>query len=103
MEIYELTLKQYQKQELENFKNSKYWNSVLKMTKERKENFIKSKLEDYKRKWYDVIIEYGRENRLLNKVIYSFDKEYGRDHLLHCFRGERKGLIGWINSDAIGF
>ena len=103
MKIYELTLKQYQKQELENLKHSKYWSGVLKMTKERKEAFIHSKLEEYKKKWYNAVIEHGRENRLSNKVIYSFDREYGRDHLLHCFRGARKGLIGWINSDAIGF
>jgi len=103
MDIYELTLKQYQKQELENLKHSKYWSGVLKMTKERKEVFINSKLQGYKNKWYEAIIERGKEYRLLNKVIYSFDREYGRDHLLHCFRGARKGLIGWINSDAIGF
>ena len=104
MEIYELTLKQYQKQKLENLKHSKYWSGVQKMPKGRKINFIDfSKVKDYKNKWYEAVIEYGKQNRLLNKVIYSFDREYGRDHLLHCFRGAREGLVGWINSDAVGF
>ena len=30
MEVFELTLKQYQKQELKNLKHSKYWPGVLK-------------------------------------------------------------------------
>ena len=103
MEIYQLTLKQYQKQELAKFKQTKYWEGVLKMPKDRKKNFLNSKLEKYKKEWYDAIIAYGTNNRLDNKIIYSFDHEYGRQHLLHCFRGNRIGLNGWISSDAIKF
>lgn len=103
MKIYEQTLKQYQQQEIDEYKKSKYWSNALKLKKELRDNVLNTKLEKYKNEWYEAIIEHGRNNILDNKIIYSFDREYGRDHLLHCFRGDRQGLIGWINSDAIGF
>lgn len=103
MQIYEMTLKQYQEQELRKYKNSPYWKKALKVKKELRDNIINSKLEKYKNEWYEAVIEYGTYNKLDNKVIYAFDREYGREHLLHCFRGNRKGLENWINSDAIGF
>lgn len=101
MEAYKLTLKQYQKQELKKFKETKYWSAALKLSKDMRNNLIYAKLEKYKNEWYESIIEYGKKNSLTNKVIYSFDKEFGRNHLLHCFRGDRKGLNEWINADAI--
>lgn len=103
MNDYELTLKQYQDKKLKEFKTTKYWENALKLKKEMRDNFLKSKMSTWEKEWYELIIEYGTHNKLLNKVIYSFDREYGRQHLLHCFRGDRKGLDGWINSDAINF
>lgn len=103
MKNYELTLKQYQNIKLKEHKKSIYWNKTLKLNKEIRDNMIKSKLEKFKNEWYELIIERGKNNRLKNKVIYSFDREYGRDHLLHVFRGTHKALEGWTNTDAIGF
>ena len=103
MEIYEMTLKQYQDQELTKYKNTQYWDNALKLKKEIRDKMVNSKLEKYKTDWYNAVIEYGTKNPLSNKVIYSFDREYGRKHLLFCFRANRQGLINWINSDAIGF
>lgn len=103
MNDYELTLKQYQDKKLKEFKTTKYWENSLKLKKEMRDNLLKSKMAKWKNEWYDLIIEYGKDNKLSNKVIYSFDREYGREHLMHCFRGGRKGLEGWINSDAIGY
>ena len=100
---YEMTLKQYQALKLEEYKQSNYWKKALNLKKELRDNMLNSKLEKFKSEWYESVLEYGRENRLTNKVIYSFDREYGRQHLSYCFRGDRKGIEGWIPSDAIGF
>lgn len=101
MEYYEMTLRQYQNYKLSEFKKTKYWDKVLKLKKENRDNMIDSKLKKWKNEWYECVIEYGKLNKISNKVIYSFDKEYGREHMMHCFRGNRKGLDGWINTDAI--
>lgn len=101
--IYEMTLKQYQNEKMKEFKKSYYWKKYLKVKKEIRDSIVKSKMEQFKREWHNAIIEYGKNNKLDNKVIYSFDNEYGREYLLHVFRGTNKALKGWINSDAIGF
>ena len=102
-EIYELTLKQYQNEKMKEFKKSYYWKKYLKVKKEIRDNAIKDKMQQFKLEWHDAIIEYGTNNILDNKVIYSFDNEYGREYLLHVFRGTHKALEGWVNSDAIKF
>ncbi len=102
MEAYKLTLKQYQKQEFNKFKQTKFYTMWMKQTKERRNNFFKSQLEKYKNEWYELVVEYGRYNTLENKIIYSFDREYGRKNLLYAFRANSQALINWINSDAIG-
>ena len=101
MEIYNMTLRQYQESKLKEYKQTRYWQNALKLKTELRHNMLESKMETWKTEWYNSVIEHGKENRLDNKVIYSFDKAYGRDHLMHCFRGNREGLTGWINSDAI--
>lgn len=103
MENYQLTLKQYQDIKISEYKNTNYWTKALKMNKEIRDGLLKTKMDKHKMEWHDLILEYGKNNILDNKVIYSFDREYGRVHLLHSFRGGRKGLEGWINTDAISF
>ena len=96
-----LTLKQYQNERLEEYKQTYYWNKTKKLKKELKENIMESKMDKWKNDWYKKVVEHGKNNRLDNKIIYSFDKEYSRQFLLYTFRRNDNALKDWIPSDSI--
>ena len=101
MNIEKLTCKQYIDLKMNEYKQTYYYKKVLELRKNNKnelaENIINSKIEKYKNEWYEYIKEYGRSNKLNNKIIYSFIREYGYNQLLYDFR-RVKGLDGWIAS-----
>ena len=95
-----LTCKQYVNAKWEDFKTKCYYKRLLEIKKTNKK--MAEQLEnDYTKKWENewknIIIEYGRSNRLENKIIYSFIKSFGYEQLLYQFRNGN-GLKDWIPS-----
>lgn len=104
--IEEMTCKQYISEKFEEWKKTKYYENALKLKDENLKNgILESKKEKYKEEWKNYIMEYGKENALSNKVIYSYIREFSYNVLLHDFRGDRKGLRDWIPTEkyTIGY
>lgn len=93
-----LTLKHYQSQKYKAYRNSKEWRKLLKLDEKDRASSFTSKMDEWKQEWYNMVVEYGRHNRVPSKVVYSFDREFGREQLLNCFRGDRIGLYSRGNS-----
>jgi len=96
-----LTLKQYQSQKYKDYRNTKEWRKSLKLDEEDRAVTFQSKMEEWKQEWYNIVVEYGQHNRVPSKVVYEFDKAFGREQLLNCFRGDRIGLYSRVNSDGV--
>ena len=99
-----LTLKQYQDEAIRKYKATKYWENAKRMLPTDVRNrVVQGKKDAAKIAWTEEVTEYGKDNRLPLNIIQSFDREYGRDHMLHCFRGNYQGLVGWTNPDAVKY
>lgn len=102
MKIEELTCKQYIKVKMDEYKKSNYYNKTLQLKKNNPilaTQLIKNKEKSFKDQWKEYIQEYGRNNKLDNKIIYSYIKEFSYNQLLYDFRRGRVALDGWIPTE----
>lgn len=107
MKIENLTCKQYVNIKMNEYKQTKYYKKGLEMKKKYPKlvnSLIKDKEKKYITEWKEHILEYGKTNRLDNKIIYSYIREFSYSQLIYDFR-RVKALEGWIPTDkyTIGF
>lgn len=107
MNIENLTCKQYINLKMAVYKKSKYYQKTLELKRTKPElanKLIIDKENKFKEEWQQYILEYGKSNKLKNKIIYSYIKEFGYNRLLYDFR-RVKALEGWIPTEkyTIGF
>jgi vacuolar-type H+-ATPase subunit I/STV1 len=100
MKLENMTCRQYVNEKFSEYMKSNYYKQTLKLKSKKPElaaQILNDKQNKYINEWKDYILEYGKYNRLDNKVIYSYIKEFGYNQLLHDFR-RVKALEGWIPS-----
>lgn len=100
MNIENMTCRQYVNLKFNEYMKSNYYKQTLILKASKPElvaQILKDKKNKYIQEWRDYILECGKHNRLDNKVIYSYIKEFGYEQLLYDFR-RVKALEGWIPS-----
>lgn len=105
--IESLTCKQYVNMKMNEYKQTNYYKKTLELKKKNPElaaNMLTDKENKYITEWKEYILEYGKTNRLENKIIYSYINQFGYNQLIYDFR-RAAALEGWIPTDryTIGY
>lgn len=96
-----LTCKQYLDIKMTEYKKTNYYKKALELKKKNIElanKIITDKENKYITEWKEYILEYGKTNRLDNKIIYSYINQFGYNQLIYDFR-RVVALDGWIPSE----
>ena len=105
--IENLTCKQYVDIKMNEYKQTNYYKKTLELKKKNTtlaEQLIETKENKFITEWKEYILEYGKYNKLDNKTIYSYIKQFGYSQLIYDFR-RVVALEGWVPTEkhTIGF